>query len=76
MATKPIAQRTNFAVPSIETIHAIENDEQVNRAQEAHYRLHIKMAELQQRFETEASKLRCVFLAEMAEIFGPTGEDR
>ena len=73
MAKQPIA-RANFAVPSLETVSAIENDEQVNRAHEAHYRLQIKMRELEQRCEAEASKLRCTFLAEMAEIFGPTTE--
>ena len=60
MATKPLT-RTTFAVPSVEAITAIETDEQVNRAHEAHYRLQIKMRELEQRFETEASKLRCTF---------------
>ena len=69
MATK-LTPKPAFCMPSLETVNAIENDEQVNRAQESHYRLQIKMRELEQKFEAEASKLRCTFLAEMAEIFG------
>jgi hypothetical protein len=59
-----------FGVPSLETASRIDTNDQVTRAQAAHYRCQSRMRQLECEFEQKASEIRSAFVAELAEIVG------
>ncbi len=74
MATNRTITKSIFGMPSMETVNRIDDSDKTAAFQAASYRFSARMRQLECEFEAKASELRAAFVAEVADIGGPTEE--
>lgn len=66
---KSISRPDVFWSPSLDTVRRIDNDDTIHAIEAARYRFNASMADLERRYDAEASKLRAAFVAEVAGLY-------
>lgn len=68
MATRNLAAKPQFGLPSAAAVEKISTAQQVQALHAAHFRFEALMADLEQKFENEASVLRERYINEVLSI--------